>query len=149
MKGWSGGETHNEPTALIIDILLQIRLTQMLGEARASTQRTNLIIHDGVTNIFYQATKSIHIPSGVQESGDPPSFGQWDEVLENLVEFSNNPCTSDRLLTLESVGLLFENFPPLFLLQITLRSRRLERLRQPFNSRYQQFYRLATGDRLL
>jgi len=92
----------------------------MLDEARASTQRTNLIIHDGVADIFYQATKSIHIPSGVQESCDHPSFGQWDEVLKNFVEFPSNPCSSDRLSTPESVRLPFENFPSLSFLYIAL-----------------------------
>jgi hypothetical protein len=72
--GWSGGCTHNEPTALIIDILLQRCLTQMLGKVGASTPRTNLIIHHGVTDIFYQATNSIHILATVQDPCDLASL---------------------------------------------------------------------------
>ena len=57
--------------------------------------RANLIVHHGVTDILNQATKFIHILSAIQKPCDFPLFHQWDEVLENLVQFPMNVCQAD------------------------------------------------------
>jgi hypothetical protein len=117
-------KTHNQLTSLVVDVLLQRRLTQMLGKVIAGTLRTNLVIHHGVTDIFRHVAKLIRILGAVQEPRDIASLCQWGEVLKNVIEFPNNPYTSDWLSMLDNVGLPFEGHPPLFLLDLTLRNGR-------------------------
>ena len=88
-------ETHDEPTTLVVDVLLQRRLTQNSGRLRARALRTNLIIHHGIPDILHQASKLIHIGGTVQEPCDFASLLQWDEVLKNIVQFPGKFCTSD------------------------------------------------------
>lgn len=52
-----GGWTHNEPTAIIIDILLQGCLTQTSGKARVRNLRTNLIVQHGFADVPDYAVK--------------------------------------------------------------------------------------------
>ena len=54
--------------------------------------RTDLIIKRGDTDIFNQATESIHASGAFQEFRDPPPIFQWVEVPEDLVKFPSNPC---------------------------------------------------------
>ena len=95
MGRWLRNETHNEPTTLIIDILLQRRLTQKSGKVGADTLWTNLIIHHGITDILDQTSKLIHILGAFQEPNDFAWLFQWDEVLENIIQFPSQSCTSD------------------------------------------------------
>ena len=90
-----GGETHNEPMALIIDILLQRCLTQVLGKVGASNMKANLIIHHCVADILDQAAKFIHILGALQETRDLASLCQRGEVLKNCIQFSSKSYTSD------------------------------------------------------
>ena len=66
--------------------------------------RTYPIIQHCVADILCKATEPAHIFGTVQESCDPPPFFQRTKVLENFVQFPSNPCTSDRLSTLEGGG---------------------------------------------
>ena len=111
--------------------------------------RTNLVIYYRFADIFSQAGKPVYILSAVQESRDLPLFCQRDEVLENFVQLPGNSHTSVRFTTLETVGLPFDDRPPPFLLGLTLRNRRAERLCQAFDPGHQRFYRSATSNRLL
>ena len=74
----------------------------MLGGVGAGTLRTNLIIQHGIIDILGQTTKLVHIFSTVQEPCDLASLFQWDEILENIIQFPNKLCTSSQPLTLES-----------------------------------------------
>lgn len=47
------GKTHNEPTVLMIDILLQACLSRVSGRLGTSTLRTDLVVHYGLTDILY------------------------------------------------------------------------------------------------
>ena len=91
-RWWVGRKTHNEPTALVVDVSLQQSLTQISDMIGAIILRTNLIVHHGITDIFNQATKFIHILSTIQEPCDFPPFCQWDEVLENTIQFPIRVC---------------------------------------------------------
>ena len=73
----------------------------------ASALRTDLIVQHSVADILGQITKLIHILSAIQEPRDLASLFQRDEVLENPIQVPTKSCTSDRPLTLESVGLPF------------------------------------------
>ena len=86
-NGRSSSGTHNEPTILVVDVLLQRRLARGLIRAGATTLRTNLVIHHGVADIFGQAAKFIHILSAIQEPGHLASLPQRYEVSENIVQF--------------------------------------------------------------
>ena len=63
------------------------------------------------------AGKLTHVCDAVQEPCPLASF-QWDEILENIMQFPNESYTSDLSLTLESGGSPLEGFPPLFLLDL-------------------------------
>ena len=104
MGGRSGGETHDELTTLIIDILLQGRLGQALDEKGAGNPRTNLIIHHGVANVVDQTAKVIHVLGAVEEPRDLASPFQWNEVLKNTIQFPTRLWTSDRAFDSEGVG---------------------------------------------
>ena len=104
MGRWLRNETHNEPTTLIVDILLQRHLTQKSGKVGADTLGTNLIIHHGIADILNEASKLSHVFGAFQELNDFAWLFQWDEVLENTIQFPSKPCTSDRVLTLKRVG---------------------------------------------
>ena len=67
----------------------------MLGGTGASALRTNLIVHHGVANILRQVSKRIHIIGAIQEPRDLASLFKWDEVLENIIQFTNKSHTSD------------------------------------------------------
>ena len=69
-----GYKTHNEPTTLVVDILLQRRLTQRLGKFRTSVLKTNLIINHGITDVLDQTAELIHILGAVQEPRDLASL---------------------------------------------------------------------------
>jgi len=88
------------------------------------TPGTNLIIHHGLTQVFDQTAKPIHILGAVKVAGDLSSLCQWGEVFEKAIQIPANTCTSDRPLTSEIVGLPFEDRPPLFLLVLALGGRR-------------------------
>ena len=104
MDRWLRNKTHNEPTALIEDILLQRRLTRISGKVGAGTLRTNLIVHHAIADILDQAAKLIHILGAFQEPRDFVSLFQWDEDLKNTIQFPSKLCTSDWISTLERVG---------------------------------------------
>ena len=88
-----GSKTHNEPTTLVVDILLQRRLVQRLGKVEARDLRTNLIIHHGITDVLGQAAKLIRILGAVQEPRDLALLFQWSEVLKDIIEFPSKLCT--------------------------------------------------------
>ena len=71
-----GSGTHDELTALIVDILLQRCLTQMSDKVGANNLETYLIIHHDVANILNQATEPIYIPGAVEEPCDLASLLQ-------------------------------------------------------------------------
>ena len=144
-----GGKTHDEPTTLVVVVLLQRHLTQRLGKVVARNPGTHLIIHYGVTDVLNQVAEFIHISGAVQGPCNPAPPFQWDEVLKDVIKFSEKLCESDWGIGLGEGGLLFEDFPSPFLLDLTLGNRRTQRFRQLFNSGYQRFYRLAARGRLL
>ena len=109
----------------------------MLGGVGTGTLRTNPIIHHGITNILSQAAKLVHIFGAVQEPRRPASLFQWDEILENFIQFPSKSCTSGQPSTLESVELPFEGLPPFFLFDFTFRDRRTQQFRQPSNPGHQ------------
>jgi len=90
-----GSITHNEPTTLVVDILLQRRLAQMLGKVGARNLRTNLIINHGVTDILDQVVKFIHVLDAVQGPCDFALLFQWSEILKNIIQFPSRLRTSD------------------------------------------------------
>ena len=113
------------------------------------TLGTNLIIHHSITDILGHASELNYVIGAVQEPRDLASLCQWDEVSENVIQFPSKPCTLDRSIGSESVGLPFKGLPPPFLLDITFGNRFIQRFCQPFNSGLQRFYRVATRHRLL
>ena len=121
---------------------------QKLGKAGAGNPRTNLIIHHGVANILDKAAKFIRILGAIQELRDLASLFHASEVPKDIVKF---PSKSHVRLDpgLGEDGLPFEDCPSLFLLELSLRNRRTQRFRKPFDSGYQRFYRLPTRHRLL
>ena len=90
-----GNITHNELTILLIDILLQGRLTQRLGKVEARNLWTDLIVHHGVTDVLDQAAKFIYVCGAVQKTRDLASPFQRDEVFEDIIEFPGKLSTSD------------------------------------------------------
>ena len=64
-----------------------------MGEKK--TLMTNLIFDHSVTNFLDQNAKPIHIFGAIQEPRRLASFFQLDEVLENIVQFSDKSYTSD------------------------------------------------------
>ena len=110
---------------------------------------TNLIIDDRITDVFGQTTKLIRILDIGEETCDLPLVRQWFQLTENIFKCPSNPCLSDPVPDLGTVGLLFEGFPPLTLLDLALRSRHTERFRKPFNPGYQRFDCFPIGRRLL
>jgi len=79
--------------ALVVDILLQRRLTQALGELGANTMKANLIVHHGVADILNQAAKRIHILGALQETSDLASLCHRGEVLKDFIQFSSKSYT--------------------------------------------------------
>jgi len=118
-----GNITHDEPTTLVVDIFLQGRLTQRLGKMGVRDLRTDLIVHHGVADVLGQAAKFIHVCGAVEEPCDLASLFQWDEDLEDIVEFPSKLCTSGWGIHLGEGGLPFEDFPSRFLLDLTLGDR--------------------------
>jgi hypothetical protein len=96
-------KTHDKATTVLINLLLQRRLTEMLGNVGASALRTNLIIHHGIADILDQSAKLIHVFGAVQEPCDLASLFQWGEGLENFVRFTSPLCKSDQLPPFENV----------------------------------------------
>ena len=90
------------------------------------TLRTNPIVHHGIANILSQAAKLVHIFGAVQEPRRPASLFQWDEILENFIQFPSKSHTSGQPSTLESVELLLEGLPSFFLLNFTSRDGRTQ-----------------------
>ena len=84
----SGADTHDEPTALMIDILLQRRLiiTQRLGEADTRNLGVDLIIHHGIADVLDQAAEFFHISGTIQEPRNLALLFQRDELLKNLFQ---------------------------------------------------------------
>ena len=72
-----------------------------LGKAEASTLNTDLIVHHGVTDVLNQAVKFTHILGAVQEPCDLSPPFQWDEVLENVIQFPGKLYVSDWVSALE------------------------------------------------
>jgi len=99
---------------------------ETLGRVEASTPRTNLVVHHGVTDILDQAAKFVHVLGAVQEPCDFASLCKWVDILKNIVQFPSKLHTSGQFQIFGSEDLLFENCPPLSLFCITLRSRRAE-----------------------
>jgi len=95
----------------------------MLGGAGASILRANLIIYHSITDILGQSTKLVYILSTVQEPCDLASLFQWNEVLKSIIQFPSKSHTLGWPSTSESMELLFENLPSLFLLDLTLGNR--------------------------
>ena len=62
----------------------------MLGGVGSSILRVNLIVHHGIADILGQVIKLIHIIGAVQEPCDLASLFQWDELLENIIQFPRN-----------------------------------------------------------
>ena len=90
------------------------------------TLMTNLIVHHSAADVLNQTTKPIHIFGAIQEPRRLGSLFQWDEVLENIIQFPYKSYTSDWPMVMESVRLPFEGLSPLFLLGLTLRNRRAQ-----------------------
>ena len=117
---------------------------------RASTLRTNLIVHHRIPDIFCQATKLIYVLHTIQESCNLPTFCEWDEVSENNLQFSGGVMYVSQVLVLEKITRVpFEYFSPLLLPDLVLRDGLVERFCEPFNSGYQRLYCLTTPHRLL
>ena len=110
---------------------------------------TNLIIDDRIADVFGQTTKLIRILDIGEEACDLPLVHQWFQLTESIFKCPSNPCLSDPVPDLWTVGLPFEGFPPLTLLDLALRGRRTERFRKSFNPGYQRFDSFPIGRRLL
>jgi len=63
----------------------------MLGNEEASARRTNLIIRNGVSDVLDQVTELVHIVGAVHEPRNLASLFQWDEMLENIIQFPTKP----------------------------------------------------------
>ena len=53
-----------------------------------SALRTNLIVHHGVANILRQVSKHTHIIGTIQEPRDLAPLFKWDEVPEDIIQFT-------------------------------------------------------------
>jgi len=53
-----------------------------------------LILHHCITDIFNQTAKFIRILDIAEETLNPPLLCQRLEFLENISQFSNDPCSS-------------------------------------------------------
>jgi hypothetical protein len=96
VDGRLGSKTHNKPTSLVVIVLLQRHLMQTLDVVDVGApDTTNLIIHHGVADILNHAAKPVHVLGAIQEPRDFASLCQWDEVLEDAVQFPNKSYTSD------------------------------------------------------
>ena len=56
---------------------------------------TNLIVHHSTADVPDQNAKPIRIYGVIQEPRRLASLFQWDEVSENVVQFSDKSYTSD------------------------------------------------------
>ena len=90
------------------------------------TLMINLIVHHSAADVLNQTAKPIYIFGTIQELRRLGSLFQWDEVLENIIQFPYKSYTSDWPMVTESVRLPFEGLSPLFLLSLTLRNRRAQ-----------------------
>ena len=89
----------------------------------AGTLKTNLIIHHGITDVFCQATKPIHILSAIQESHVLPTCCQQDQVTEDNLQFSGSSHMLDQFLVMRRLRLLFECFSSPLFPDLALRNR--------------------------
>ena len=74
---------------------------EKLGRMGEKTLMTNLIVHHGTTYVLDQNAKPIRIFSAIQEPRRLASLFQWDEVSENIIQFSDKLYTSDWPSTME------------------------------------------------
>lgn len=58
-------------------------------------QRTNLIIHHSAADVSGQVAELSHILGAIQEPCHLASLFQRNEVLENLIQFSDKSWVSD------------------------------------------------------
>ena len=87
---------------------------------------TNLIVRHSGTDVLNQTAKPVYIFGAIHEPRRLGSLFQWDEVLENIIQFPYKSYTSDRPLVTESMRLPFEGLPPFSFLGLTLRNGRTQ-----------------------
>ena len=59
------------------------------------TPMANLILHHSAVDVLNQIAKRIHIFGAIQEPCRLGSLFQWDEVLENIIQFPVKLYVSD------------------------------------------------------
>jgi hypothetical protein len=106
---------------------------------------TNLILHQGITNILNNVAEFIRVFGVAQELCYLAPLREREEVLEDVVQFANNQRLSGRWSTLGSEKLPFEDLPPRFLADFALWDWSAQRLGQRFNPRYQRLCLFATS----
>ena len=92
-----GNETHNEPTVLVVDVLLQQGLWQRSVKVGVRSHRTNLILDHGVANVVNQATELIRILGVVEETLELALDSKWLEFSGDFFQFANDPCSSESV----------------------------------------------------
>ena len=110
---------------------------------------TNLIVHQGIANIFDQSVESLGIIGDVEEIREIGSGYYRVRFLANLFQFPGNPCPQTLFSTLKSAGSLFQHSLSLFLIDITGTDGVEERFRKPFDPGRQRFYGLLIDFRSL
>ena len=97
-----GRETHNELTALVVDVLLQ-RSLKHVSDVRYTSPfrlRANLIVHDGIASVIDQTGQFIRIHDVVKKALGLPLAFQWFELADDFIQFPSEPCPSDSGLSL-------------------------------------------------
>ena len=110
-------------------------LRNLRHDLRGRCKSTNLVIHDGVTNIIGQASQCLRILDIVEETSDFPPLCQRFQILERLFQFPED-LVSVSNLDLDADKLPSECLSPLYLLGLTLRSRTVQGFRESLNPGY-------------
>ena len=95
-------EAHDELATLIVDVLLQrsLKMISDVRDKRPFRLRTDLIVHDGIADVFDKTAQFIRIHDVVEEALGLPLACQWFELAGNFLQFPNEPCLSDSGLNL-------------------------------------------------
>jgi len=77
----------------------------ILATTRVSLERTNLIVHQGITNILHQTVKLMRVLRFFKERSEILPGRHQAHILANRFQFPGNSRASDPALDLGEYGL--------------------------------------------